>query len=298
MHCDGGILRLELTHSQRHFISGSEDGTLRSWAVAGEKEAWKVELPKRGWCTAIAISPDDALIASNFGEGAVQLWNAKNGEPVAKLKGHSDLGAVAFSPDGAVLLSGGRDATIRAWSVETKKELHRLELPATARVFDLEFSPDGASFAAPIFNLATGKSTTLVWNAKTYELVRELKGHTNIIWSLAWAPDGLSLVTASADKSIRRWPLAAKAKATVLKGHQGVVRRVRFSPDGATILSSCSNGTLRLWNAASGAERAVHTFDHGVQAFDVFDDGARVILGLSPPGSKNGVRSELEIRSV
>jgi WD40 repeat protein len=171
--------------------------------------------------------------------------------------------------------------------------VHRIELPPTTRVFDLAFSPDGTFFAAAMFNLRSGQCVSSIWNAATYELERELKGHTNIIWSLAWAHDGKSLATASADKSIRLWSLGTKAKAKVLKGHRDTVRRVRFSPDGTTLASSSADKTIRLWSATSGELQAMHSLDEGVQAFDYFAEGARLIVGLSSPGSRRG---EIQMR--
>ena len=35
----------------------------------------------------------------------------------------------------------------------------------------------------------------------------ELKGHTDIVWSAAFSPDGKKIVTGSADKTARIWDL-------------------------------------------------------------------------------------------
>lgn len=300
MHCDGGILNLKVSRSLTSVVAASEDGTLRAWALPSGKERWRVTRRGQKWITALAISPDDTLVATNFDKGVIRLWNASTGELVASLKGHAaddEVGSVVFSPDGQMLVSGGRDATIRVWSMKTKKAVQVLELAPTTRVFEVAFSPDGAFFAAVMFSVETGKCWSAIWNAATFELSRELKGHSNIIWSVAFSPDSRLLATSSADNSIRIWSLATKAKALVLRGHRGIVRRVRFSPDGTSVVSGSSDKTVRRWNVTTGELQATHTFAHAVHAFDFLDE-RRVIVGLSPPGSKDGARSDIEIVTI
>lgn len=173
--------------------------------------------------------------------------------------------------------------------------MHRIELPKTTRAFDVAFSPDGAFFAAALFSVATGQCHAAIWSATTYELNRELTGHRNIVWSLAWAPDGQSLVTASADKTLRLWSLAPKAKPTIMKGHTGVVKCVRLSHDGSKIVSASSDKTVRIWSTSTGAHLGTHTFAKPVAALEFFADDERLITGECPHG---GGHSAIQIISV
>src|SRR5690242_2517656 len=81
----------------------------------------------------------------------------------------------------------------------------------------------------------------------------ELKGHTALVYSLAFSPDGKFLATAGFDNAVKIWDFAAGAKEVrTLTGHTGPVYCVAFSPDGATLASSSHDQTVRLWNVADG----------------------------------------------
>jgi WD40 repeat protein len=80
----------------------------------------------------------------------------------------------------------------------------------------------------------------------------ELKGHTALVYSVAFSPDGKLLATGSFDNSIKLWDFAAGKEARTLTGHTAPVYCVAFSPDGSTLASSGLDKTIKLWNVADG----------------------------------------------
>ena len=77
-----------------------------------------------------------------------------------------------------------------------------------------------------------------------------LQGHDNAVLSVAFSPDGQSLASGSADKTVRVWNLRQPTAAPiVLQGHHNAVLSVAFSPDGQTLASEGGDdGTVRLWD--------------------------------------------------
>ena len=66
--------------------------------------------------------------------------------------------------------------------------------------------------------------------------------------SVAFSPDGRTLVSASHDNKMLLWDVDTWQEIGVLTGHTWIIASVAFSPDGQ-ILASCSyDGTILLWN--------------------------------------------------
>jgi WD40 repeat protein len=80
----------------------------------------------------------------------------------------------------------------------------------------------------------------------------ELKGHTGLIYSVAFSPNGKLLATASFDNTVKLWDWPGGKEVGMLTGHAGPVYCVAFSPDGKMLASSSLDQTIRLWNVADG----------------------------------------------
>ncbi|MER3434838.1 MAG: LuxR family transcriptional regulator [Leptolyngbya sp. ERB_1_1] len=80
-----------------------------------------------------------------------------------------------------------------------------------------------------------------------------LSGHHNWVRSVAFSPDGRTLVSGSDDKKVMLWNTSTGQRLKTLDGHESRVWSVAFSPDGQSVASSAEDGAIRLWNVQTGA---------------------------------------------
>lgn len=86
-------------------------------------------------------------------------------------------------------------------------------------------------------------------------LVRTLSGHADAVLGCAVSADGATIVSTSADQTLKVWDGQSGAERFTLTGHAGRVLGCALSMDGATIVSACEDGTLKVWDGQSGVER-------------------------------------------
>ena len=79
------------------------------------------------------------------------------------------------------------------------------------------------------------------------QLINTLEGHTSSVRSVAFSPDGATLVSGSTDNTIRIWRLSDGQLLDTLEGHTSYVLSVAFSPDGSTLASGSADNTIRIW---------------------------------------------------
>lgn len=77
-------------------------------------------------------------------------------------------------------------------------------------------------------------------------------GHSREVASVAFSPDGRTVLSGSWDNTLKLWDVARGKVLRTFEGHSGWVTSVAFSPDGRTVVSGSDDTTVRLWKTATG----------------------------------------------
>ena len=145
-------------------------------------------------------------------------------------------------------------------------------------VWTVEFSPVDVSVVA-----SAGESNVIkLWNLKN-NTTRTLRGHTDIVLSVAFSPDGELLASVSDDGTIKLWNVRTRQNiATLREGTQFVT--VAFSPDGQ-LLATGGGRHVKLWDVGRRVEIATLQHDNSVHVLTFSPDGQRLAVG---DGSDDG----------
>jgi WD40 repeat protein/serine/threonine protein kinase len=210
----------------------------------------------RGPVNGIAVAADGKMLASvaNVDGQLVKLWTLPGGQHRVNLAGHQGwINGVTVTPDGRVAAWGASGAT--AWSAGGQK-LFSINDPSW-NTAGAVLSGDGKSIV-----LLNQTENVKLHDFQTGKELAVLTGHTEPITVAAFSPDGQTLVTGSADRTIRNWDVAGRKVRGVLK-QPGTVTALTFSGDGKVVASAFAANTqsgpadVKLWDFASGRDLAV-----------------------------------------
>ena len=232
---DGAVNAVVFLSDGRIATSG-EDARIAIWQP-GEPTPRMVLQGHSAPVVALAVSPDGAMLASASWDHSARLWPLAEGAPRV-LQGHAqNVNGVAFTRDGRAVVTAGYDATLRIWpigggaptivalptplnTVATAPNGEIVTAGADGKVYLLsaagELQGEVEAAPAPIIAIALSGDGKLVAAAgirgsvaiidrAARRLERTLVGPGLPVWSVAFFPDGRTLLSGGADRMIRRW---------------------------------------------------------------------------------------------
>jgi WD40 repeat protein/energy-coupling factor transporter ATP-binding protein EcfA2 len=248
--------------------------------------------PQQGDILSLAASPN-GMIAVGAINGTIQL-SSSPAEVSPILRGHTGrVNSLAFSTKEQKLVSASNDGTIRLWDLSdhfssTEVEYEK-DFPSDT-IHAVVFNPKGNNFAIARKNsvMIFNKEGNQVKQTFEHPLINEYGNEP--INSIAYSPDGKTIVSGSFDKTLRLWDLEGNRPPVVFQGHENQVNSVAFSPDGKIVVSGSIDNTVRLWNlegkqlqVSQGHKDSVTSFESekGVTSVAFSPDGKTIISGAA-----------------
>jgi WD40 repeat protein len=83
-----------------------------------------------------------------------------------------------------------------------------------------------------------------LWDAESRDCLRTLSGHGDMVFSVAWSPDGRRLASGSDDGTVKLWDAESGDCLHTLSGHGNGVWSVAWSPEGRRLAASTQGGAI------------------------------------------------------
>ncbi len=284
-----------LLESPEDILKGGDNGKIVVPKRSGESSLLKVSshqgdpvMPPRGnKASAVNLTPDELgllkLWIDQGAKGEVRREVAIDWQPLPP--GLNPIYATAITADGQFAVAG-RANQIHLYHLPTGQLIERLTDPALLK--SGLYAKSGVAHRDMIYSLAFSPDGTRLASGsyrevKIWQRVLETPKwqftKAGVIDVVASSPDGQWLATGGQDGKVRLWDLTKGKAGAVLSGHESPVTAVQFSPDGTKLVSGATNKSLIVWDVVKGKVLTRTEVPSAVSAVTWNRDGTAVVTG-------------------
>lgn len=269
-----------------YLVSTSTDGSVAFWSYTkklNERAVFQTKpiqyhekmRPGQAQMICASFSPGGAFMAAGSADHHVRVYTMLGDEGprrVLEVESHSDtVDSIQWAHSGLKFISGSKDGTANVWHFEQQQWVHK-QLLMTAKLSGEPETDDDTSKKAKVTMVcwdvsdeyvitAVNDYTLKVWNAKSGELMKVLRGHKDEVFVLESHPiDSRLILSAGHDGQLIIWDvLNIESIACFQNSVEGqgncAIFDAKWSPDGTMLAATDSNGHLLMFGFGSGAEK-------------------------------------------
>ena len=223
----------------------------------------------------LAITPDGRTLVSGH-QGSLRAWDLSTLAERFNVPTGKTGRRVSLTPDGATIASAEYEYVngkpIGNVVIRDGKtgEARRVMTPVEA-LHCVAIDPAGKVVVSSTWSEADIR----VWDVEKGEQVGTLKGHSGVVGTVVYSPDGKTLASGG-DTTVRLWDVDTGEVRKILRGHQNSVESVAFSADGKTLASGGFDDDARVWDVETGKLLATLECDNPVLSVALTADGKSV----------------------
>uniref|UniRef100_A0A667YKE4 Transducin beta like 3 n=1 Tax=Myripristis murdjan TaxID=586833 RepID=A0A667YKE4_9TELE len=257
--------KVQISKDEKHIFCtcGSRVNVLE---ISTGKVVHSIEQDDQEDITSFALSCDDEILVTASRALLLKQWDWRKAQCTRSWKAiHTvPVASMTFDPTSTLLATGGCDGTIKLWDVVKQYCTHNLK-GSSGVVHLVQFHPDISLLQLFSSSLDCG---IRLWDLRSSQCVCVLQSHYSAVTSLAFSPDGGTMLSSGRDKICTVWNLktrTVKRTVPVYEAVEGVVllpAKGDFSQIGVKtkdlhFITAGSKGVLRVWEASTA--RCVYT---------------------------------------
>lgn len=237
--CKGMVNAVEFVPRRPLVAFACQDGT--AGAIDARSGAPVVSFSTQRAAFTLATSPDGRFVCA-AGESATVYVYDLDAAMMTRYVGHTAPISMLAAPgdEAAPLISADMNGVIRVWDLPGTGR--RVVMRGSKSIFHAAFSPDSR------FVVADGAEGIVRLLDRTLGQVTELRGHTDIVYGIAFSPSSDEFATWGYDGTVRVWGLRERAVRRVMTGHRGLVKDGDYM-DASTLFTAGVDGRLLAWGA-------------------------------------------------
>jgi eukaryotic-like serine/threonine-protein kinase len=137
--------------------------------------------------------------------------------------------------------------------------------------------------------VAIGGSAGFILYSRTVKpahALHVLRGHSDMVTSISWSPDGTQLVSGSRDSTAKLWLVASENNPITYSGHRAAVLSVAWSPNPqlAVLASGGEDQTVQVWDTQENRQHDFENLGAPVSSITWSANGNRLVVGTLGDG--------------
>ncbi len=275
---DGLLLEDVATPAEINCVTFAVDNSTVAFGGA-DKRASLQQLPfvrllagHDGAVTALAFTPDGTGLISGGADKTVRHWNIDTGAAIRSMAHTGTVTGVGVTGDGTQIISASADKTVRTWTLATGAQAAAITLDTPVRKLALSGDTTRAATAGD-------DNIVRTWDVASGRELERFAGHEAAIASLAFSPDNRTVVSASADKSVRAWTVGVEC---LIVADATSVHAMSLTPDGKQVVTAGEDKLVKLWDLDGKMVRQFAGAVAPPRSLAVRGDGAQIAAGGDP----------------
>lgn len=231
--------------------------------------------------TTVAVRVDSQRIAMGTTDAKVLIWNPASPEPLQTLSVEGAVVAITWSGDNQKLAVAtdtnrlmifGPPRPPQSPQPGNELTLHQ-DTAVESAITSITFAADNRSVHASHANGQVAQ-----WLYAAPGPIRQFN-HGGPVYGVAASRDGKTIVSCSADQTVRVWDAVTGAQRFQMNGHQGAVHAIAITADESFAVSSGADRTVRLWDIVGGRQlKQLATLEETIYSVAIHPNGQTVAV--------------------